>query len=326
MTVMDREELELPERIAPVLGRERMTLFALAALSAWTFIPIAALVAHAVLDGGVFTGVTGIDPYDQYQYLAWIRDTGGHLLAANLFGIIGGHVFVQPMYLLSGIFWHLGLDLQLSYLIWAPVAVGVVWVGFAAYARRMGSSGGQRAAILFLGLFFATPIAWASLPATHWVAEMQLAMTDGTVALQTWFALPSALAIGLFPLILLGCERILVAREAPSPRSPIVVATTVGAGLVGWLHSWQGATLVLVMLGVCVTRRPRRRDLLLALPVVACALALAYQVILTKADAAWALAARANDRPDLVVLTPQLAVLGPALPGSPGGGDPPPAS
>lgn len=293
--------------------RGRIELICLAGLALWTFAPIAALVIRAVVRGGVFTGVTGLDPYDQFQYLAWIRDSGEHVLSANLLGIAGGHVFLQPMYFLSGLLWRLGLGIQVAYLLWAPIAVVVLWAGFSAYARRMGITNARRAAILVLGLFFATPIGWASLPATHWVAEMQLGMTDATPALQPWFALATAIALGLFPLVLLGYERMLAASDAPSPRSQIVIATSLAAALVSWLHSWQGAALLLVMIGAWLTRRPRPRAPALAIPALLCALPLAYQVVLSRTDAAWKLAAKLNDRPDLVVTTPQLAVLGPLV-------------
>src|SRR6202042_2350726 len=114
-----------------------------------------------LIHGGVFTGVTGTDPYDEYQYLAWIREMGSHGLSANLFGLTGGgHVFVQPMWLISGILWRLGLGLQASYLIWSPISVLVLWWGTMVFARRMGTTGARRVAILAVGLFFASPIGW----------------------------------------------------------------------------------------------------------------------------------------------------------------------
>jgi hypothetical protein len=46
-------------------------------------VPLAILLAEAVGDHGSITGATGIYPADQLQYLAWIRDAGGHGLAAS---------------------------------------------------------------------------------------------------------------------------------------------------------------------------------------------------------------------------------------------------
>jgi hypothetical protein len=79
------------------------------------------------------------------------------------------------------------------------------------------------------------------------------------------------------------------------------------------LHSWQGATLALILVGVTLARWPRRRDLVLAPIALACVAPIAYQFALSKFDPAWKLAASLNNRPDLVVTTPQLAVLGPLL-------------
>ena len=102
----------------------------LAVLGTWVLVPLVALLVRPLIHGGVFTGVTGIDPYDEYQYLAWIREMGSHGLSANLFGLTGGgHVFLQPMWAISGILWRLGLGLQASYLIWSPISVVILWWG-----------------------------------------------------------------------------------------------------------------------------------------------------------------------------------------------------
>ncbi|HSO98711.1 MAG TPA: hypothetical protein VLP43_07145 [Solirubrobacteraceae bacterium] len=109
-----------------------------AALTIWAFAPLAATVAYVAINGGILTGTNGADLFDQFQYLAWIRDEGSHLLASNLW-VIGGtpHDYVEPMYLISGLLWRLGLSVQVAYLIWKPVALLVLFLGFAAYARRM---------------------------------------------------------------------------------------------------------------------------------------------------------------------------------------------
>jgi hypothetical protein len=306
-----------PRLVAPDSGWRGLSpaeIGLLAALAAWVLVPIVPLLLRPLAHGGVFTGVTGIDPYDEFQYLAWIRDTGTHGLSANLFGMTGGsHVFLQPMWFISGILWRLGAGLQTSYLIWSPIAVAVLWAGFALFARRTGSSSARRAAILGLGLFFTSPIGWLQLPLTSWVEKMQVGLTDSSVALQPWFAVHTAIALGVMPMVLLGCERL---RASPDPlayRSRLALGTAVGAAIVSWVHSWQGATLLLIMLGLTLTRRPRRGDLTLLLPIAACALPLLYQWRLTRTDAAWQLAERLNDRPDLIAVTPELAVLGPLL-------------
>ena len=296
------------------LIRSRYEAAILALLALWTLVPLAVFALRPLFSGGVFTGVTGIDPYDQFQYLAWIRDTGLHGLSASLFGMTGGgHVFLQPMYLISGALWRIGTGLQTAYLIWVPISVLVLWVGYSAFARRHGETNGQRAVILVIGLFFATPLAWLTLPNTHWVAELQLAITEATPALRTWFAPHEVIALGLAPLILLGAERILDADPPARPGSRIVIQTATGAAITSWLHSWTGACVLLVIAGAALTRRPRRQDAVILVPLIAGGLPLVYLFLLTKLDAAWKVAERMNDRPDLVVFSPQMAVLGPLV-------------
>ncbi len=284
------------------------------ALAAFVLVPIIPLILRPLLHGGVYTGVTGLDPYDEYQYLAWIRDTGSHGLSADLFGMTGaGHVYLQPMWLISGVLWRLGSGLQISYLIWSPISVVVLWYGYARFARWVGGTPARSVAILVLGLFFASPISWLSLPTTLWVEQLGHTVGDATAAVQPWFDPPTAIALGISPLVLMGCERLLLRNDPLAWRSRLALATAAGAALVSWVHSWQGIVLLLIMLGVTVTREPRRGDLALAAPIGGCALPLLYQWALTRSDVAWELARRLNDRPDLLAITPVLAVLGPLL-------------
>src|SRR5205807_6805607 len=71
------------------------------------------------------------------------------------------HLFLHPMFVLSGLAWRAGASLQLAYLAWRPVALAVIVIGFVAYVRRVvGPDPWLRAGALLLALFFATP-AWA---------------------------------------------------------------------------------------------------------------------------------------------------------------------
>jgi hypothetical protein len=162
-----------------------------------------------------------------------------HVLSSDLFGLTGGgHVFLHPMYLLSGLIWRAGVGIQLAYLLWAPVAVFVLWWGFVAFARRVAPEHpGRRVAIVVLALGFASPIGWLSLPETHWVAEMQLAMSDTTAAIQPWFAFHTAIAVGVMALVLLGCAQLLdgdprLDRFDPARRSPRRAAPRSSAGCI----------------------------------------------------------------------------------------------
>ena len=48
------------------------------------------------------------------------------------------------MYAISGLLWRLGLSIQLAYLVWAPVALLVLFLGSAAYVRRFLAGRGSR--------------------------------------------------------------------------------------------------------------------------------------------------------------------------------------
>ena len=100
------------------------------------------------------------------------------------------------------------------------------------------------------------------------------------------------------PLGLLAYER----GRAGGGRRPLVLAA--GCGLVAaWLQPWQGATLILVLVGaeLLSLRRGRaaapRRGADLALPVAATAAPLVYYWVLSRSDASWELAGVVNDFP-----------------------------
>jgi hypothetical protein len=271
------------------LTREHALAFAV--MWAVAFVPLIAIAVHVARHGGVLTGVNGGDYFDQFQYLAWIRDEGSHLLASNLW-VTGPtpHDYVQPMYLVSGILWRLGLSLQLAYVLWKPVAVLVLFLGFAVYVRHTVQSGRwARVAALALALFYVTPV----LPFDDWLHflspghtyQLVLAVNDPDAVLNLWGLEHTAIAIGLMPVFLIACERLL-ADEPPPGRLWLVTAAVAGL-LVSWLHPWQGAILLGVLGGLFLVRGPRRRYLRLAIPAAATLAPLIYGLILSRTDASW---------------------------------------
>jgi hypothetical protein len=263
------------------------------ALAIWTFAPLVVLVAHVSLNGGVLTGTNGADYFDQFQYLAWIRDEGSHLLASNLW-VIGGtpHDYVQPMYLISGLLWRLGLSLQLAYLIWKPIALLVLFIGFAGFARRMLVSRWAAASALILALFYESPVlalaTWTGhLSSAH---RLQLVLTtdDATSALNLWGFEHTAIAIGLMPVFLVAVEKLLEIAQAEQriDRRWTTVAAIAGL-LVAWLHPWQAVTLLAITGAVLAIRPSRQRLAAVVLPGVAAALPLAYGVALSRYDPSW---------------------------------------
>jgi hypothetical protein len=78
-------------------------LAVLVAALAWAFAPFVLVALDAARHHRVFLGVAGYYPMDGLQYLAWVRDDAHHGLIRNLFGPVGGAVFVHPMWSLSGL-------------------------------------------------------------------------------------------------------------------------------------------------------------------------------------------------------------------------------
>ena len=279
----------------PVRPFDRWPAVIFGALALWAFAPLTVTLLFVAQHGGVFTGVNGGDLFDQFQYLAWTRDAGSHLLASNLWAI--GHTphdYLQPMYLISGLVWWLGASIQVAYLVWKPVAVLVLFLGAGAYVRdHLGARRGPVVAALALALFYESPVyalaTWTGhLTSGHRLALI-LASDDADSALQLWGVEHTAIAIGLAPVFLIAAERVLAARAAEDWRSPrrwTAVAAISGL-LVSWLYPWLGVTLLGIVGGLIVCRGPRRRYLSLAAPVVATALPLIYGVVLSRSDASW---------------------------------------
>ncbi len=265
-----------------------------AVLTVWTFAPLTVLLIYAAVHGGELTGASGSDAFDQLAYLAWIRDEGSHVLASNLWQVgATPHDYLHPMYVVSGLLWRLGLSIQLSYVIWIPIGLIVLFAGFAAYAHDLlPDSRRQQAAALFLGLFYVTPVLALAVWTGHLTAlhrsDLVLVTDDAYAALNLWGFAHTAIAIGLMPVFLLAVEaRLRVAeRDRRAARRWTAIAAIAGL-LVSWLHPWQGVTLLGVIAGLFLVKPPRRRYMVLAVPVLATALPLLYGFALSHADPAW---------------------------------------
>lgn len=261
----------------------------LAALVVWTFAPLVAAALHVLINGGVMTGANGGDFFDQFQYLAWIRDSGAHGLASNLW-VIGHtpHDYLQPMYFISGLLWRLGLSVQLAYLVWKPLALLVLFVGCGWYVAQLEPDRrGRQAAALTLAIFYQSPAyalaVWTGhLDFLHRLALL-LASDDATASLQLWGFEHTAIAIGAMAIFLICAERVLGGR---APRRFTVGATLAGLW-VAWLHPWQGVIVLGVLAGLFLVRGPRRRFLALTLPVGATVAPLVYGLALSHYDVWW---------------------------------------
>jgi hypothetical protein len=296
-------------------------------LLAFGLVPFA-LLAGAGRTAGL-TGATGIFPADQLQYLAWVRDLSSHLLARNLFDLApSAHVFTDPVFGVSGGLVRLGVAPAWAYDVWLPVAALALVAGYRAYVHRLVAGNAARFAALALALFAASPFApvldaSAGLSAAHHNA-LAMAVGDGTPALQLWGYFPIAIALGLGCVALLALARAASEeRRTRSPRAVMAIAAATGA-LATWLHPWQGATLLLVALGLAALDRSRRVVTACGALAAAVCVPLAYYVALSHFDGDWS-AARARNAlvpsawwAALAVLAPlgALALAGVRRPGS----------
>ncbi len=294
----------------PRVTRGELALLAL--LAAWGLFGVVLLVVHASADHARLTGADGLIGADgelggdQLQYLAWIRDSAAHGLAADLFALTHiRRVYLEPLFVTSAVLYRLGLPLSTAYLALRVLAIAALGAGAVAWARRMfGDRPGARAATVTLSLWLATPAA-VLLGWTHWHTTgglrfpLFLLGDELHGADKIWGYAPSAIALGLMPIALLATERALdddrrsVWRSASLRRHRSTVRAAVlsafAALLASWLHPWQGVTLILILAGLALLRRGRGWRAL-AVPAIAAALPLAYYWLLSHTDAAWSLA------------------------------------
>jgi hypothetical protein len=301
------------------MGRLRRLSFAeagaLAILTAWAFAPLGLMLLHTLRGGDVIAASDSPFPADQLQYLAWVRDAGDGILADNDFDLApSDRVFLHPMFLVSGLLWKLGLGLQAAYLAWKPVAVLVLFAGFALFVRRTLDGTGARAAALVLALFYipASADLLDALGVGSSTALVQLSELLGEAfpAGQLWGYLPTAIAVGAMPLYLLASER--AVEVAASHRTRWLFAASALGVTAAWLHPWQGEVLVVVTLGLVAWARAAPPVRVLLVPAVATMLPLAYYLALSRLDGAWEVAQRQQEvghAPAWVVLAAILPLL-----------------
>jgi hypothetical protein len=208
-------------------------------------------------------------------------------------------VFSDPVFGVSGGLVRLGLPPGWAYDLWLPVAAIALVVGYRAYVRRFLATPAPRFAALALALFAASPLA-PVLDASAGLSTSQhnvlaSAVGDGTPALQLWGYFPIAIALALVCVSLLALERAVgEGRGTRSPRADLAIACGAGA-LAAWLHPWQGATLLLIVLSVAALDRSRRVAIACGTVAAAVCLPLAYYLALSHFDAAWSAARAQND-------------------------------
>jgi hypothetical protein len=192
-------------------------------------------------------------------------------------------------------------------LLWKPVAILGVFLGFRAYVRRTLPAGTARLAALALALFYVSPLAAlvgladvGSLGLRREADFMSGEMFPGTYM---WGYMMTAVAVALVPALLLAAERARVPeRRAPGRSGRWYAGWAAAAALfMAWLQPWE-AVAVLATVGVVELvgwRRAGRPDLrrtLVAVGPLAAAgvLPLVYYWWMAKVDPSWGIADRAN--------------------------------
>jgi len=282
------------DALAARLGLDRVELAALVALAGLSLAVLAALLAK----GRAITGADGVLASDQLQYFTWIREASEHGLIGNRYDFEpDDHTFLHPGFLLSGLVHAVtGLSVPLSYLLWKPVTVAVVFVGALLYVHRMLPAGGRRHAALLLVLFAVMPasalVAWSDWGGNPRQYTFDFISGEMWTGQYLWGYLMTGIAVFLMPLVLLGAERWRTTR-----RTRTLVLAAAGALVVCWLQPWQGATLALIVLAVEGLRWWRSGDRpalgMLAVP-AGVALPAAYYFALSVFDPAWELASESN--------------------------------
>ena len=282
------------------------------ALVAWAAFPLVLLLVHAGQLHATYTGADGLIGADgvlgadQLQYLAWARDAGSHVLASDLFTFApSGHVYLEPLFTVTGLLWKLGLSLPLAYEVWKPVAAVLLVLAAVAWARRaFPDQFRPRAATAVLTLFLYTPLvalySWTGMGSNSLRFQLYLLGDELLGASKLWGYVPSAIGLALVPVALLSAERALDPYRGAQPghralrrrldRRALIASTLAALGA-AWLHPWQGITLILIFVGLGVWQR-EHGGIGLILPAVGAALPLVYYYLLGHTDPAWQMAAQ----------------------------------
>lgn len=283
--------------LGPAGGDRALGPAAIAAALLWAAVPIAVLVYHALRQGGVLTGTDSPFPgADQLFYMDSIRQSGAHLLIADHFDlVIGGEVFLHPLYLIAGIVWRLGVPLQAAFWALSLLAAPVLALGTLAPGRRCLQGRGEPAAAVAVGMFYFSPLvpllAWTGAVGPYNRFLLELPAGESMPAWQLWGYPHSGVAVGMLALALAGAASVATGEAASGRRLAWIAGA---AALASWLHPWQGAIFIAVVVVLAARARSWALCRDLALPVLAAVAPIAYEEILVHTDAAWQLDSAQN--------------------------------
>jgi hypothetical protein len=265
------------------------------------FVPFAFIAVQAAAHHRVFLGVDSFVPSDDLQYLAWVSDAH-HGLIRNLYGAAGDQaLFVHPMWSPSGWIQALtGVSDAVIMGFWTLVAALTLFAGCVWLACRhipAERPWGRVLAVVLMIFGGLTPaiLLMTQIGSGNQSVTTMLAANDLLPVADLWGYAPMAIAIGLMPFAVEGTVRI-----AAGSASRRAVALTAAVGLlIGWLHPWQGETLLVVCAGLGLWHLRERRSIRALIPLIpvaaAIAVPLAYYAILGHVDPGWSVAKQNND-------------------------------
>jgi hypothetical protein len=274
---------------------DRFDLTVLAGFAGVSMWVLVLAIAQAIGHGRSWTGTDGIGLQDQMQYVAWIRDASRHVLASNLFVLTPTpHDYLQPLVAISGGLAALSVAPWLALLLWKPVAVGGVFFAIRAYVRGALVGVRARRAALVLALFFVGPGQLIAQAIRHF-GHLTFPWLD--VTLDPWIGWWSwGYPFGLIALAAMVTAVLAYSREREGNRV-FGVSALLGA-LASWLHPWQGATLITILVASELGERARTRARVsichLLLTTGATALPIAYYGALARLDVSWKLGEAAS--------------------------------
>jgi hypothetical protein len=285
-------------RLRAALSRViRIDVFDLIVIALFSFLSLwtAVFLSGQQSSDHLWTGTNGLYFGDQAQYLGWIRTSYHDILIGNPFQVSGGtRDYLNPGLAISEILVNLGMSTWLSYLLWCPVAAILLALAVRAYVGRILRTTASRRAALVLALFYLSPLQYIA-PRLHWNQSFFFQ----SYGLEMWpinylWGYPfTALTIALLLATLLQYERARVEQRI-RPSAPIL------ALLCAWFQPWQGATLILILLGcelytLVVDKKRIQWPLLLATGFSA-ALPLLYYFLLARLDPTWRLSGQVNQQ------------------------------
>ena len=290
-----------------IVGLGALRAGAIAAALAWSFVPIALLVYHTLVHGGVLSGSDGpLAGADQLFYMDSIRQSAEHVLITDHFALATGEpVFLNPLYLLAGLVWLIGVPLQAAFWALNLLAAPALALGAVAVAVRALPPGKGRVAAVAVALFYFSPV----LPLLRWTGTgsatthyaLLLPTGESMPAWQLWGYPHAGVTTGALAAALLGmvtlATKLRVPRSRVTETRRLLIAVSLAGCLVGWLHPWQGATLIAVAIVLAIEGRSRRVALALAVPAAAAGGPMLYEYILTRTDAAWRIDSIQNAAP-----------------------------